>query len=607
MDRDHVHSFVLATTSELSRRVTSILPRIADALHSGSEAEFGRDQNRALVHDLDAILTALEAILRSQTDAPVERQDSIQILKRIRVCVLDLSEGTPQEQALQILLNARGCTAPSLFWGRLVFDCASFAASRRSVTAEFLTNRYKRFFDLKQVSASPSEGLRVELFDSVRMGSIQTGREVVAGTMSAAGNAMGPVQSSIESGLQQRIGIFEFYRFDDTCRERLTFSDGKCMLQNGLEIELLARAATFEGLTRILKRKLSKQDGDKASIVIFQSNLDEDEEFKPCAVERRRLLEKRAEVPISLHCLHCGKPISSNDADYVEYVDESEGPSVGLAHVSCTRADDRVVGSIRSDFFESYGFLRNFDAVTWFRQIARGQGAYGALRAAGMFEAVLTWSGRSVRDSVGTCVVEFELDDNTSEFSYHRGQLERYSRQVAEQYSNDLNKSIALHRSLNDPLCLSEETLQFGQRSVVLRIVGADEKLRELVKARVKAYRPSMVERYNFRDNWFGPVAFVRRLPDEQPMGAFGSTFLITEPLHLDRFLSNWRSGGLEVGDYEVPILATDEEFDFFAREIFAEGGEFLIDPLFTPGEQELLTRGTRLIPLNELKSRLGG
>jgi hypothetical protein len=112
----------------------------------------------------------------------------------------------------------------------------------------------------------------------------------------------------------------------------------------------------------------------------------------------------------------------------------------------------------------------------------------------------------------------------------------------------------------------------------------------------------TIANRYDARDNWFAPVAYIRTLPDEEPLGVGASVFLITEPFHLDRFLVNWRGCGLQLADYEVPILATDEEFDEFAREIFDEGGEFLVNPLFAVNEHLTLMNGARLVSLEKLK-----
>lgn len=216
----------------------------------------------------------------------------------------------------------------------------------------------------------------------------------------------------------------------------------------------------------------------------------------------------------------------------------------------------------------------------------------------------MTWSGRSARASTGTHIVEFELDDGTSEFSYHRGQLDRYSKLKADQFATRMREWIAIQREQGDPLCFSSQTIQFGSQSALLKIVGVNERLRFLVNACVRPYRSTIAQRYDVRDNWSAPVAYLRVLPDELPFGLNGSLFLITEPLKLDRFLANWRHCGLSLPDYEVPILATDEEFDEFAREIFENGGEFLINPLFGLAHPPNLTlvNGTRLVSLASIE-----
>lgn len=215
----------------------------------------------------------------------------------------------------------------------------------------------------------------------------------------------------------------------------------------------------------------------------------------------------------------------------------------------------------------------------------------------------MTWSGRSSRASTGSHVVEFELDDGTSEFSYHRGQLDRFSKIKADRFAVRMRDWIVKESERGDPLCYSSETLQFGNRSTILKTVGVDERLRVIVNAHVRPYRSTIAQRYDMRDNWFAPVAYLRVLPEEMPVGLSNSLFLVTEPLKLDRFLENWASCGLSLPNYEIPILASDEEFDEFTREIFDEGGEFLIDPLFrgSVSTELMLVTGTRLVSLASL------
>jgi len=116
----HIHSLVLVTTSESSKRLTVALPAIIAAIGSGSEADFRRDQNKSLVCDLDLMLGMLQSIYESHLGKPLPRDDAIAILKKIRVFTLDLSTGSSVEQAIYIILNAKGCRSPSLFWGKLI-------------------------------------------------------------------------------------------------------------------------------------------------------------------------------------------------------------------------------------------------------------------------------------------------------------------------------------------------------------------------------------------------------------------------------------------------------------------------------------------------------
>jgi len=593
---DKIHSLVLVTTSESSRRITINLAAIVAALQSGTESDLRRDQNKSLVRDFDLIMSTLKSIRTSEASMPPTHDEALALLKRMRVCVLDLATGSPIEQAAHIVLSAKRCTSPALFWGNLIADCGSFGASRRSVGATFIKERYSRYFSDSEPAKSDDKPSIATFFKSVLSGPVSTGREIVIGTVDAAG-------STFPEG-EGALCIFEFYRFDNDCDERLVFQNQQCILQNGLRINLLGRMATYQGLNRFLERK--KEILESATKVVhFPANLPDDPDESACAIARRELLEQSIDEDGNpIECIRCGLPISSNDVDYIEYSTSNGSPRIGLTHHNCTLADDRIIGTIHSDFFKKYGFLRNFDAVTWFNKIARGQGAYMAKAVLKGTIPLMTWSGRSATAG-GSHIVEFELEGGTSEFSYHRGQLDRFSKQKATKYCLEMNQWIASQAEKGDPLCISEETMQFGARSTLHTTVGVREKLRPILRAQEKHFSSRIARRYDIRDSWYAPVAYLRSLPDETPVGFFSSIFLISEPLFVDRYLSNWQDCGLELTDYDVPIISSDDEFDQFARDKFNDGFHFLIDPLFTAGGELTMLSGAQLVSLDILKASL--
>jgi hypothetical protein len=182
--------------------------------------------------------------------------------------------------------------------------------------------------------------------------------------------------------------------------------------------------------------------------------------------------------------------------------------------------------------------------------------------------------------------------------------LERIPKPKAEKYCAEMIKWIATHREEGDPLCISEDTIQFGARSTLLTTLGVREKLRPIVTAKVRNYSSRIARRYDVRDNWYAPVAYLRSLPDESIVGFHSSIFLITEPLFLDRYLANWRECGLQLQSYDVPIILSDDEFDQFARSKFDDGFDFLIDPLFSLNGELSLISGAQLVPLDSIASR---
>src|SRR5262249_45828771 len=156
---------------------------------------------------------------------------------------------------------------------------AAFASARRTVTSTFLSDRYGKYFGADSASQLADGDLAEKLAKTISIGSIPTGREVIAGVVAQPQEPTTgqPPDLGIEPG---DIVILEFYRFDENCKERLKFINGQCTLKNGLEIRVFARAGTFKGVARVLERYL-KHHADQhkdAKLVVVESNIDEKEE-----------------------------------------------------------------------------------------------------------------------------------------------------------------------------------------------------------------------------------------------------------------------------------------------------------------------------------------
>jgi len=161
------------------------------------------------------------------------------------------------------------------------------------LSSEFIREHYGKLLSIEQLSEIDNGDAAKKLFELVSSDQIPTGREVVIGTLRGPDSDRRKLEemSKLEVATSD-ICILDFYRFDENCQERLTFKDGICYLQNGLEISLLGRTATFVGLERLIERHRDRLKANNSRIVFFQSNITEDLEAGACAKARREILQQ---------------------------------------------------------------------------------------------------------------------------------------------------------------------------------------------------------------------------------------------------------------------------------------------------------------------------
>lgn len=398
-----------------------------------------------------------------------------------------------------------------------------------------------------------------------------------------------------EQESSDKVYLFEFYRFDEHCAERLRFEGGKCILANGDAIECIHRTATYDGMIRFLNE--NPDVVGESGLVIVPINSKQDFEKGICADRWRAIVRnawKRNDA--RLMCLHCGKPVSTSP-DFVE-LGTMDSLRVGITHRKCTRADDRVLGILKGEFFERFSYLVNFDAEAWFRAAQRGQGAL-AHRKAFPKNAVLAWGGRASSVPPGDYLVECRLADGGSVFFHERGRIHRMTRAEAEGAVATITRSIKAAREAGDPDCYSDQSRAYGSRSTLLRLLGGSEKLVEIESAEVVPFRQEIADEYAIWDNWYAPLAYLRLSADGSLFDIGGFVPLIASPFDLDKHLENWKTGKIEVPDYEIMVLENDRQFDDFAGDTLEAGMNLIVDPLVDPTGKPSFVSG---IPIRSMQ-----
>jgi hypothetical protein len=562
----------LVTSRRASKRITHELRAALEAFQTVEEERFRQDQPRAIVSLIDELLGLL-AELRNEAGLPADAAAGRSILRRTFVWVLDLEAGDPLEQAMALVLQSKDFVAPAALWGRLVLDCLDHARGRRTVDLAQARSTYERY---RTADETPSEAVSDTLL-----------KVEFAGMGFAAGRELAlvevPIGMARARGVDTKLAVLEFYRFDDAGQERIRFEDASCILSSGARMPLIRRSATWEGMTRMLPR-----DGvtSETPITLVPINSAEDHDAGPHAQAHQEKLRVAAMAnPHPLRCLHCDRPVSSVDDSLIELNDEG-GLAVGLSHQSCLLPEDRILGSARSELFTTYAELVHFDYDAWFKAAHSGQAAFGGLTLLGETSAIMAWAGKPLNIALGRYVVAVKVGDDW-ELVTERGRVQRFTRQGAEDLTARTNAQI--EELSRDPYCYSSETKTFGPRSFLLSKFSGRERVTPVERAEVRPYDARKAARFERPSQWYAPLMLLVSEDDGMLIDAFGAVALLTDPLSLATYLENWKSVGIEVGAYETVSLLTDADFDDFMAAMVNAGAPVVVNPMFDPATGDLL------------------
>ena len=575
--------YVLITTGDSSRRISSDMRVALDAYRLNSTAVFYRDQARALTELIDKLRECLIEIADKRGCADTAKVAE-EVLQRMHVAIVDIDENSPLEQATLLILAARGYLNPGLFWAKLISDCLTHSTRRHTVSIASEQKSYSHFIRTDEVSIPK----QAEDFLKVEFGNFDfsVGKEVLLGTLSG--------ENDLGVGAHNLV-LMELRRFDENCGNRLQLDAGKCQLENGIVLNVLRRAATLAGMERYIKRH-EEIVADK-EIIVFPFNSSEDFQTGLCAdLHRQKLRQAILSNNSLLICLRCGKHISSLTAEIVELNDTQ----VGLIHDECLKPLDRLLGTIHNDFFRDYSFLVNFDVSGWFRAIERGQGLF----ASGVHErpeAVIGWGGRKPNFAAGDFLIECMLANGESEFCTERGRIHRFTKSESEAFVEKLNAWVATAAAQNDPLCYSDQSRAFSTRSQLTKLLGVKENLREMTSARAVSYDSEIAKRYEMWSNWYAPLLLLQTTNDGAIVVIGDVVPLLTNPLDLDKYIENWQLAGINLESYQTTIIYSDSDFDDLIAQVEEDGLYPLVNPLLKTSGEGGIQRGTLIRSLQRL------
>ncbi|WP_146238412.1 hypothetical protein [Streptomyces sp. Act143] len=555
--------YVLATSIEASANVRKVLRKLTEAARLNEAGS----KTSPLTNGEKDVLRKTEALISSHYQAvagiPIPPADIHRILARMRICSLDIREGGALESAALLMLGSKAVVPPRLLWSALIAFSVSLARDRLSLSAAGLRERMGRYVSQPSNVDGTYDGVASELFTKDLLSGLSYGREVVL------------VRDPFE---ECDFLITDVRRFDDTGVRRVKLSEGHVELAQGERWELVGRWATYAGLERYLDRHLDEYR--EARLVVAPSNFADDPNGDLAALAHGvQCASLASSIEDPFLCRHCGDSISEDGAPMVEVDEEGVPADVGLVHESCRTPTDRVLGGIDAALFRENGLLRNFDYKGWLAAVQGGQWLFGGLLKSSLKLAPIAWKSEYDDFSQGTWCVELAVEDGTVRYGTDRGRVSRFSARDAAHTAEVMNRGISQAREAGDPLCYAVDGSAYGPYSHLLS-QGHDPV--PCTGARAVRYTRAIGDAYSDCKRYYAPLAYLVDAETGDPIVVEGVISLLHNPLELDTYLQNWARAGIELPDFTVSAILTDEQFDRFVRLMMTRGIRIVINPKLT-------------------------
>lgn len=401
------------------------------------------------------------------------------------------------------------------------------------------------------------------------------------------------------------IFMFELYRFDDSKKkESLKYiAPNKMIFENGLEFVVLYRCASQERCHNYIEKEIVEELGDiegKYELIIWPIK----EHFEPTDVEllHKEVLEKSLEECQDCICSNCGKAIFDNEIYIIEIDNEECSNKVGLAHKSCIRPVDRVIGEVTISGIEDYSFLKHFDIGCWAKMVMKGKRVWENLEIMAAQCMPLVIDTDEVFHDENYCVYQI-LENGDKRYTTNRGVIDRLSKTNAEILQKQFTESLIAAKKEGNPFGYSSKTFMYGQYEKILEQVGDKEDFIECTEAKAELYNESVAKIYNDCETYYAPIIYlsVEGEPYILPNGVFP---MITKPFDLPQYIKNWERMGVTVPDYEVCIIKDDNEFILKMISLISNGILPAANSMFAPNGK--LIRGIHIHLMWELQELEG-
>ncbi len=550
--------YVLATSPEASRRITSDLRKLTEARRLN---ELGADPNplsEAEKQVLAVTYRLLTQHFKDLTGQPPTDEERDAVFGRIRIAALDLESGGSLERAVLTVLATRATTPPAIVWGSLIAFALTLASGRISVDTAALLEHFGEHFET--AVAGPPQSSTDDGMEFVLKGDLPAGREIVLMT------------------LDDHLILAELIRFAPDGTKRLRFTHNAVKMANGVHGKVLLRAATSVGMKRLIESDPSVLKGRE--LTIWPISSDEDPEATYWAQAHSALMTtiaRRNSAP--LECLQCGRPISEHLAPSVEIDQENTPHQVGLIHSKCLRPAHRVIGVVSGDMLLSTGVLTDFDYRTWFTTRPTGQALFNGLSPTARSQIVHIGWKLARQHTVGNWGIAYRLEDGSERYVHERARVQSMTNSEARAQAAFMNESITAATERNDPICVASEGDAFGPYSSLLRQQPGSPTLR-VMSAEPRELTRATISAHNVADNYYAPLLVLIDADTGDPFAIDGAHVLLTEPLTLAESIKNWETAGLHMPRFATSVLRSDAQFDAFVAKAQRDDIGLVIDPI---------------------------
>lgn len=572
-DGKSVNYYILVTTSNASNPIKNEIRKILESIRLNPLTFIENPLNNSEKSSFNRFKSIIREIYHSATSKNMTEQQFLDFASKVVISILDIEDGMAFEKSVLTAIYGKINTkSPQFFWSFLISTSLSFASNRVSVLCNELKDKWKDYLDKPKERISKEEVVG-ELFSLVlNEEGFSIGKDVVL----VEGN------EELGEGFSSKMFLMELYRFDDDGTKRLQYIDNTYVIfKSGIKMKVLHRTATNKGMERYLKENQENLLFDEL-IIAPAKDIENVEQELPVQMHKEwcQRYIKQNENSFK-NCLHCGKGIS--EKSYAIEIDDLYEHSIfGVVHQDCLRPIDRVVGLITSGLFDKYVFLKKFDYTLWINSIKDSQAMINFLKISKMPTLVtMVWDPNGGNGSNFNNCIKINLSNGDFRYILDRGKVERFNKSEAEKTVKMFNERFEKNK-YKDPYGYTSIYNTYGTYSYLITHKGDNEDILECISAEVEKYNNHIGIQYNTNKNYYAPLLTITLLETEELLTINERLVFVSDPMTLKNYINNWEKAGLDIKEYELNIISTDEEFDSLMRQYDRIGIRGVIDPILS-------------------------